>query len=382
VPWDIAALSRRPETYAAEGVGANVDGVEAIFYDGVPYRGKPTRVFAYLALPKLAPGERAPGIVLVHGGAGTAFPDWAKLWADRGYAAIAMDTCGCVHADLPPDKAYVGPWPRHEHAGPPGWGGFDQMEEPLEDQWMYHAVADVLLGRSLLASLPQVDPGRVGLTGVSWGGILACTAAGVDSRFAFAVPVYGCGFLDAWIRKKENFSPDHRHRWCELWDPKHYLPGAKLPMLWLNGTNDLAFPLTWTQASYRLAPGERTLSIRIGLVHGHGGPGEKPEEIRAFADWRCRGGPPLTEVLAQGLDGRRAWATFAADVPVVRAELNYAADANPNWLEREWQTAPATIEPSGDLATAELPDGATAWFINLTDKRGLVASSQHVTRED
>ena len=33
---------------------------------------------------------------LVHGGGGTAFADWVKLWNSRGYAAIAMDNCGSI----------------------------------------------------------------------------------------------------------------------------------------------------------------------------------------------------------------------------------------------------------------------------------------------
>jgi hypothetical protein len=35
-------------------------------------------------------------MVLIHGGGGTAFADWVRLWTGRGYAAIAMDLCGCV----------------------------------------------------------------------------------------------------------------------------------------------------------------------------------------------------------------------------------------------------------------------------------------------
>ena len=43
-------------------------------------------------------GQRGklPAMVLVHGGAGTAFADWVRMWKRRGYAAIAMDTCGSV----------------------------------------------------------------------------------------------------------------------------------------------------------------------------------------------------------------------------------------------------------------------------------------------
>ncbi len=41
------------------------------------------------------PGDTYPAVVLVHGGGGKAFEEWARLWAERGYAAIAMDLGGC-----------------------------------------------------------------------------------------------------------------------------------------------------------------------------------------------------------------------------------------------------------------------------------------------
>jgi SulP family sulfate permease len=87
-----------------------------------------------------------------------------------------MDTCGCL-----PGGDH-GQRPRHEFGGPPGWGGWDQINEPREDQWTYHAVSAAILGHSLLRSLPEVDPERVGLTGISWGGYLACIIAGVDPQ--------------------------------------------------------------------------------------------------------------------------------------------------------------------------------------------------------
>ena len=117
----------------------------SVFYDGLPWRKKPTRVFAYYGLPKVAPGAKVPGMVLVHGGGGSAFDAWVRLWNSRGYAAIAMDTCGCV-----PIGSY-GKWQRHNAGGPPGWGGLDQIDEPAEDHWTYHAIADVGPGPFALA---------------------------------------------------------------------------------------------------------------------------------------------------------------------------------------------------------------------------------------
>lgn len=43
------------------------------------------------------------------------------MWAERGYVAISRDTGG--KDDIP------------EYEGPSGWGGMNQIKEPLTDQW-------------------------------------------------------------------------------------------------------------------------------------------------------------------------------------------------------------------------------------------------------
>ena len=62
-------------------------GVRGIFYDGLPWKGKPTRVFAWYGSPPVPKETKLPAMVLVHGGGGTAFADWVRLWTGRGYAA-------------------------------------------------------------------------------------------------------------------------------------------------------------------------------------------------------------------------------------------------------------------------------------------------------
>ena len=205
---------------------------------------------------------------------------------ERGYAAIAMDTCGQV-----PVGNY-GKWVEDPQGGPPGWGGFDQIDRPREDQWTYHAVAKVVLAHSLLRSLKEVDPERTGLTGISWGGYLTCISAGVDSRFKLAVPVYGCGFyrenaFKGALRPPESGPAD---RWMAWWDPSAYLRSARMPMLWVTGSNDFAYTLNALQHSYGCPRARASLCIRLRMPHGHGGAGENPEEIRVFADSVLKGG--------------------------------------------------------------------------------------------
>jgi dienelactone hydrolase len=366
IPWNFDQLSQPPKIYNAPAFATN--GIRAVFFDGLPWKGKPTRVFAYIGIPDHKPGEKIPGMVLVHGGGGTAFANWVKRWNDRGYAAIAMDTCGSL-----PGGGH-GKRPRHEHGGPPGWGGFDQIDEPVEDQWTYHAVADAILAHSLLRSLPEVDANRIGLTGISWGGYLTCIVAGVDSRFRFAAPVYGCGYLgdnSTWLPQFKKMGAERAAKWLKLWDPSSYLPRAKMPFLWVTGSNDFAYPMDSLQKSYRNISGTSTLCIRVRMPHGHGPAGEGPEEIRVFADHILKGGPPLARITGPN--------TFESATPIVKAELNFTKDTGA-WQKRKWETIPSTLDAAQCKFSAAIPSGATVYYFNLVDERGCVVSSEHKER--
>jgi dienelactone hydrolase len=371
VPWDLQSLSIAPRTFDDPERSSNQ--VKALFYEGLPWKGKPTRVFAYYGLPPSEPGEKVPAMVLVHGGGGSAFIRWVQLWVSRGYAAIAMDTCGCVSGD-----GYLN-HPRHEYGGPGGWGGFDQIDEPLQDQWTFHAVADVILAHSLIRSFPAVNPEKIGLTGISWGGYLACIAAGVDPRFKFAAPVYGCGFLgdnSVWLSEFQKMGNEKARRWLTNWDPSVYLPRVQVPMLWVTGTTDFAFPLDSLKKSYRLGPAARILAVRVGMPHGHGEPGENPPEIQAMADTLLKSGVPLARIERTGRTGRTAWISFESPAPILKAELNYTTGSNP-WQQREWMTLPADLAVNARRASAILPPGVTVYYFNLWDERNLVVSSEH-----
>jgi dienelactone hydrolase len=369
--WNLSALSAPPATHPADPLRA--DGMRGLFFDGLPYRGRPTRVFAWLGLPKLEAGHKAPGIVLVHGGGGTAFEAWVRLWTERGYAAIAIDACGAIPLHVADPKQ----WQRHDAGGPPGWGGWDQIDQPREDQWTYHAVADAILAHSLLRSLPEVDPERTGVTGISWGGYLTCILAGVDSRYKFAVPVYGCGFTNehGFAGSVERLGPERAARWMRWWDPSTYLSQAKIPMLWVTGSNDFAYTFNALQKSYRLPAAPRTLCIRLRMQHAHGGPGENPKEIQVFADSVVNQGAPLPKLISQGREGRHVWAQLDAATPLTKAELNFTKDVGP-WQQRLWQAVPAEMSADGKVS-AELPEGVRVYYLNITDNRDCVVSTEH-----
>lgn len=65
------------------------------------------------------------------------------------------------------------------------------------------------------------------------------------------------------------------------------------------------------------------------------------------------------------------------------AEFCFTA-ANDRWQDRLWETQPATLFPTGGgtegQASAVIPAGATAWYLNLVDETGLVVSGEHAVR--
>lgn len=376
--WATERLFEPPKTFPVEQPGFVDDGeIRPVFYEGIDWEGRPTKVFAWIGVPKNRRG-RVPGMVLVHGGGGTAYKYWTKIWVDRGYAVIAMDTGG----SMPPNPESPGAERGRSHAegGPPGWGNFGGALQPAQNQWMYHAVAAVIRGHSLLRTLHEVDNDQVGITGVSWGGILTCIVAGVDSRFKFAVPVYGCGFLgeNSFFLETalQKVQPEAAQRWMELWDPSQYVGRARMPMFFVNGTNDKHFrPVVW-QRTYQLVSAPVTLSLQPGLRHGHPPAGD-PKEISIYADSILRGGKPLPTVTASGQDGARAWVRFDSQMPISGVDLVYTSDLA-GWPAREWNTLSAFLSPEGGRAEAELPAGTTVWFFNVRDERGCVVSSPHV----
>ena len=76
-PWEGLAVDVAPAMEAVDS--RRVEGVHAIYFASERYQGKPTKVFAYYGLPEGATEQApVPGIVCVHGGWGTAYPEWVR----------------------------------------------------------------------------------------------------------------------------------------------------------------------------------------------------------------------------------------------------------------------------------------------------------------
>jgi dienelactone hydrolase len=356
----LARLTEAPQVFTAEGF-PDEPGLKPLFFAALPWKGKPTRVFAWLGVPKS--DGKVPGMVLVHGGGGTAYKEWVRKWNEHGFAAISIAVEGQIderNPDGPPEIH----WKRHGFAGPPRIKIYGDTAEPLAEQWMYHAVADTILANSLLRSMPGIDPQKIGLTGISWGGVITSTVIGIDSRFAFAIPVYGCGDLaDASNFWGDALREDSMYR--QVWDPMVRIKKAMMPALWLSWPGDIHFPLDRQANTYTAAPGPRLVALLPGMKHSHPA-GWNPPDSYAFAESVVRTGKPWLRQTNIEVSGDRIAVSFESTKPLDRAVLIWTAESGFTG-GRNWQETVATLEARAGtyVATANLPSSATAWFMNV-----------------
>lgn len=386
-PWNLTELKQAPTMRWLAQTGA----VHSLLYAGEKFKGTNTEVFAFYASPatldEAKRGQKFPGVVLIHGGGGTAFAEWVHLWAKRGYAAIAMDLSGSRPMDpiygtngvpvlgqaakADTRKRLPNGGPNHGHPEK-----FDSIGGDVSTHWPYHAAASVIRAHSLLRSFPEVNADRTAVTGISWGGYTTCLVASLDDRFKAAVPVYGCGFLhegESVQKPAIDKLGELKAKWVKEYDPGSLLPRCRVPILFVNGTSDIHYPLDSYQKSFDAVPGsKKQMRIEVNMRHGHP-PGWAPQEIGLFIDSFCRDGKPLPVPGKITTKGEQVRLAFNSAVPVKSAALHYTADTGLR-SKRVWKTISAEVS-NGEIIAPKPTADANTWLIALTDERGAMVTS-------
>lgn len=115
------------------------------------------------------PGQRLPAFIVLHGFVGSKDESHAEIQArmleNMGFAALRFDFRCCGESEGERGQVRC----------------FDQ-------------VADAKNALTFLASREEVDPGRIGVIGHSFGAAVAVYAAGIDDRFACVISSCGGRF--------------------------------------------------------------------------------------------------------------------------------------------------------------------------------------------
>lgn len=334
--WNYAELSKVPDFRDAPFPDSKYEGLRDILITGTEIKGKRPEFFAYVGYPSgpVPPGG-FPGVVLVHGGGGTAYPQYTKLWIDRGYAVIAIDW------------GYRRPVLNQE-----------ELKETIQKEPLKNGgkssyitnVANIVLTHSLLRSLENVNPDQTIFVGLSWGSWYGVMAAAVDPRFKGGILIY-CGGL---VRANTPFLNGRFHH------------AVKIPLYWVAGTNDLAVTPISLQNGFDECPKVENVSMVIRLPHSH--VGFTFESCFRMAEYFLKDGVGLPKLGKSRIDGK----TIRADIlakgkGINRAILCYTEDAAEKVShKRLWKSVPAQFDDKN--VWAELPDHVYQCFLSAYDQ--------------
>jgi dienelactone hydrolase len=201
---------------------------------------------------------RHPAVIVLHIlGADFALSRYvAARLADRGVAALFVK--------LP----YYG-----ERRPPGGQTRFLSADMERSIRSMRQGVCDVRRAAAWLASRPEIDPARLGVTGISLGGIvsaLACEADPTLNRAAFLLA--GGGLADILWEMPEKEAAHYRRLWLEAGRTKADLEAVTAPL----------DPLTYAG---------RLDGKRLLMIAGNADEVVPPRAARAL--WEAAGRPPI-----------------------------------------------------------------------------------------
>ncbi len=186
----------------------------------------------------LRAGERAPLIVLVHGGPTGGWADrferWGQLLAARGYAVL-----------YPNVRGSIGYGQRFLELNRADWGGGD--------------FRDILAGVDNLIDRGIADPQRLGIGGWSYGGYMSAWA--ITQTHRFKASIVGAGMSDLAAEYGTEQHPAYDEWFYGLpyenlekflaGSPIRFVKNVRTPTLILHGSSDPVDPLGQAQQFYR-----------------------------------------------------------------------------------------------------------------------------------
>lgn len=284
-----------------------------------------------LYLPKDAKaGDRLPAVLYVcgHSGRGrdgnkTAFQHHGMWFATHGYVCLAIDSLqlgeiAAIHHGTYRYNRWWWPARGYTPAGVECWNGIRAID--------------------YLQSRPEVDPDRIGITGISGGGAASFWIAAADERVKVAVPVSGMGDLEDYVGAKVV----NGHCDCMFLINTYQWPWTHIaalvaprPLLFANSGHDTIFPMNGNdrirarlERLYGFYTNRTDQLFDIGVTPG--GHDDKPELRLMAYRWFNRhlqggkaGNSPVTEPVLPVIEGSQLRA-FPDALPA--DELNTTID--------------------------------------------------------
>ena len=344
--WSSSELFAAPRYRQCPYADSGFPGLRALLVEGRGPAGTNAEFFAYYAKPEgQVPKGGFPGLLLVHGGGGTAYPNYVRKFTEEGFAVMALDWYNQRPApaltNVPPGETTV---PRVPLAG-------GKRQDHVAN------VANMVLAHSLLRSFPEVDASRTVYVGLSWGSWYGSCVTAVDNRFRGACMIYLCD-------RHPNATADPT---AETFVKGPFHRAMKVPCWWIAWPQDSNGVPATLQAGWNACPCEDGRTIVHNLGHSH--EGFSVAAVHRMARYFVGGDVRLPRLSLGRRDGRTVSAEIVdAGKGVRNAELWYTGRPPleiGHYRENaktEWRSIPARIE--GRTVTAMLPDDARIAYLS------------------
>ena len=299
----------------------------------------------------------SPGLLHIHGGGQTASVPNVVFFAKRGYAVLSFDWSG-PRPDRPADSTT---------RLPPGITGIRSVEAGVEANQLSQLLTMSRRCLTWLAAQEEVDSTKLGVYGVSWGGLATWLLNAADSRLRAAVSLYACGSA---LREEGT------DLWHTTFLPAHVAEEQESPVLFLGGTNEYAGRLDVLAEVVGLTSQPIRHSLVLNEMHGLNAAARRT--AYRWLDHYLKGDVPklsLPPTLTTRKQQGRHMATVVAP-GAQECKLCYSfGEAEP--LSRFWRWRPMVKE--GGLFQAQVPTTAPAepvlMFVNATYPERYVVSS-------
>lgn len=304
--------------------------VTCLYFTSHKIDSRPVRIYGIYARPARVKG-RVPAILFIHGGGQVADEPEVVGMARHGYAAFSHDW-KCPEQ---PDQPYCqNKWP------------FEQGKRLRADEYRDSPAWIARRALTVLERQPEVDAGRIGVYGFSWGGYHTWTVAATDARVKAASP--SCGVH---------------------WKAQPFMETLKVPVLFTNASNDFFARLDAAQAVMEAAGIDCLRLTAPNENHNLAGTGWEATRLKWF-DHHLKGGPAPAPAPALSVKTTKGVTTVTVKAPSATAcQLIYSYGSGAA-VERCWFGTTMRKTWRGTF-TASLPvrAGVDLWYFANCDYR-------------
>jgi cephalosporin-C deacetylase-like acetyl esterase len=339
-------------------------------------------IYAIMAYPKAA--GVYPGILMYHGGGGTAegLVNNLQTYAALGYVTMAIDEPGI--ASIANSSSYsTGPW----KSVVPGEGPKLNVVGGIQNSTLYDAIIGSIEAFNLLSSQSNVDDQKMAVTGSSWGGYLTTFTAGLlGSRVKAAYSTWGCGFYETgsfWSNSIAQMPSHYQSDWLTYLDAGRRAKDITAPYFIEQATNDTYFWPEAVSATLNAITGTKNHVTMANLNHATLSSSAAMKQ--RYMNYYLKGvGSPFATINVTSSDMQLEGSlkinmkvSLPAGVSLSSVQLYYSIPTL-TWQARNWIELPATLVNGNNyqaILPASLVNQGVNYYANMIDTRQFQTSS-------